>query len=907
MVTRVGSQILQRTKLHRPRVTADLVQRPQLKALLDESLDRSLILVAAPAGFGKSTLVSAWLETSDLPYAWLSLDPGDNTLAVFLAYFVSAIRSIFPDSMAETRASLVGVNLPPVDVMAASLINEMDGLDRDFILVLDDFHAIHDQAIHDLLSTLLQHPPQHMRLVILTRRDPPIHLGLLRARNQVAEVRASDLRFSASEVAAFVERTLGAPLAAEAVAVLAERTEGWAAGLRLATLTLRYGGDADSHVVGLHAERHFVVDYLISEVLASVPPAIKSFLLKTPILDQMSAPLCEAVIGPASAELDVQACLEWLEANELFTVALDAQGQWYRYHHLFQEFLLEQLMRRSDAEEIAALHSRASGWFARHGYLEEALRHALAGQDTAAAVRVMAEHRHALMDAEDWQRLERLLGMFSAETVATHLDLLLTQAALIELGRAPRQQVKETVERAAELVAQMVDEPVRAAQLAGEIDTFRAVEATESAADPEHAVTLAQRALAAMPRSWHFVREVAWLRLALAHQTAGRLSRAYAALAEGQLEDMAQGGPVRTRLAGWRCFVMWIAGDLPAIPQAAEQMRAVGEMQRRPESLGWGHYLLASVAYALNDLAIAEAHARAVEDMRYLSRPVTSLQSALIYASICQARGQPDQARQKLDLAFEYLRETRSTGLVPLAQAFQAELAARQGDVALARHWATAIGPFVPLTLMPYFYAPQLTLPKILLLQDSPASREQAAAVLSRLRAFVTATHNTRFTIEVLALQALLHDAQGDERMALVVLKQAVSLAEAGGFIRLFVDLGPRMASLLARLRERGVARAYVGRVLQAFGELPVAAPSLGPANGAVVSEDGPVELIEPLTEREREVLALLAQRLTNKEIAGVLMISVPTVKRHTHNILEKLQAANRRDAVAVAIRLSLL
>lgn len=907
MMNGIGSQPLRRTKLHRPRTTTDLIQRPDLNALLNGSLDRPLILVAAPAGFGKTTLVSAWLETAAVPHAWLSLDAGDNNLGVFLAYFLSAIQSIFPHSMAKTRASLTGINLPPVDVMAASLINEMDALDRDFVLVLDDLHTIQDPAIHDLLSMLLQHPPQGMHLIMLTRWDPLLHLGLLRARNQVGEIRAHDLRFSVSEVAAFTERAMEAPLAEETVAALADRTEGWAAGLRLAILALRHGGDVGSYLAGLYTEKHYVRDYLVREVLSTVPPSIESFLLKTAILDQMSTPLCEAVISPDTPDCDPQACLAWLEANELFTLALDAQGRWYRYHHLFREFLLEQMRQRSSAQDMAALHGRASAWFARQGCIEEALRHAFAAQDTAAAVRVMAEHRHALLDAEDLRRLERCLSMFPAETIANHPDLLLTHAALIELGRAHRPHVQEAVDRAAEFVAQMVDEPVRAAQLDGEIDAFRALAATESAVDPDKAVALAERALAAMPRSWHFLREVAWLRLALAHQMAGRLSRAYATLAEGQVDVMDRRGSRPTRLAGLRCFVMWIAGDLRAIPQAAEQMRAVGETQRHADSLGWGHYFLATAAYELGDLATAEVHARALEDMRYLFRPVTYLHSAFIYTLICQARGRPDQARQKLDQAFEYLRETHSEGLLPLAQAFQAEQAARHGDLRLARHWNSAIGPFVPLTLMPFFYASQLTLPKILLLQDTPASREQAAEALSRLHAFVTASHNTRFTIEVLALQALLHEAQGDERLALLLLKQAVSLAEPGGFIRLFVDLGPRMARLMARLREIGVAREYAGQIVHAFGELTNEAPGLGPANGATVAADGQAELIEPLTEREREVLALLAERLTNKEIARVLVISVPTAKRHTHNILEKLQATNRREAVVTATRLGLL
>ena len=286
--------------------------------------------------------------------------------------------------------------------------------------------------------------------------------------------------------------------------------------------------------------------------------------------------------------------------------------------------------------------------------------------------------------------------------------------------------------------------------------------AYEAANDPETVIALARRALATTPRAWYYVRSSAWLYLAVAYQMAGRLDRAYAAVAEGQPEDVAEDGAVRARVAASRCFVEWMAGDLQAMPQGAAHVLAVGETHHRRESLGWAHYLLSSVAYQRNDLAAAEAHAQVVEEMRYLGRPMAYLQSAFIYASIYQARGLPDQARQKLDLAFDFLRETRSEGLLPLAQAFQAELAARQGDLGAAGHWATTIGPHLPLTAMPYFYAPQLTLPKILLAQDTPASREQAAEVLSRLHAFVTSIHNTRFTIEVLALEALLSPRAGE-------------------------------------------------------------------------------------------------------------------------------------------------
>ena len=432
----------------------------------------------------------------------------------------------------------------------------------------------------------------------------------------------------------------------------------------------------------------------------------------------------------------------------------------------------------------------------------------------------------------------------------------------------------------------------------GEIDTLRITVAIEMASDPERVIELGQRVLATTPRAWYYVRAVAWLWLAVAYQMVGKLDEAYAVLAEGQAEDVAPDGAVRARVASSRCFVAWMAGELPAIPPLASHLRAVGETYHQRESLGWAHLLLGSVAYQHNDLPSAEAHAQALEEMRYVCTPMAYVQSAFVYASIFQARGQSEQAQRKLDLAFAFLRETRSEGLIPVAQAFQMELAARQGDLGAASQWATTIGPLLPLTLMPYFYAPQLTLPKILLAQNTPSSRKLAAAELARLHAFVTATHNTCFTIQVLALQALLYHAQGNEQDALAVLRQAVTLAQPGGFVRLFVDLGPALADLLGRLVPLDVAPNYVAELLRAF------------AAEASIRQPLPVtqaELVEPLTRREQEILVLLAQRLTAKEIAQKLIISDQTVKRHRANIYQKLGANSRRQAIAAAIAFGIL
>jgi LuxR family maltose regulon positive regulatory protein len=739
--------------------------------------------------------------------------------------------------------------------------------------------------------------------VIATRQDPLLPLGVLRARHQVAEIRGQDLRFFRAEVGEFVKKVLGLSLADDALAVLVEKTEGWAAGLRLATLTLRHSENVDSYLAGLGAVNRYILDYLLSEVLSNVPPGMRSFLLKTSILDRVCPSLAEALIGPDDPTCKPHEYLTWLEQAHMFTVALDSRGEWYRYHHLFQELLRDQLAKQVSAGEIATLHIRATAWYGRQQLLEEALQHALLGRDTQTAVRIVAEHRHALMDSEQWQLHERIFHMFPAETVAAYPDLILMAAWMARLGRFDLAHVLELADRADSLTAHMTDQPEHAAHLSGEIDALRAIVACEAASDPEVVIALAQRALTNTPRAWYYVRSATWIYLAAAYQMAGRLNQAYAALAEGQKEDVAQNGAVHARVAGSRCFIEWMAGDLSAIPPGATHLLTVSETHHRRESQGWAHYFLCGAAYQHNDLTTAEAHAKALEDLRYVSRPMTYMQSAFIYALIYQAQGQPAQAQSKLNLAFNFLRETHSEGLAPLAQAFQAELAMMQGDLGTVRHWATTIAPFLPRTLMPYFFAPLLTRPKFLLAQDTPASRQEATAMLSEMHTFVTATHNTRFIIEVLALQALLHNARGDERAALAQLQQALSLAEPGGFIRLFVDLGPRLASLLIRLHQTGVLPDYTSRILQVFAESTPATPH----PQTVTSLGSQTELIEPLTEREREILVLLAQRLTDKEIAQALVISPLTVKRHASTIYQKLQVNGRREAVAKAIRLGLL
>jgi LuxR family maltose regulon positive regulatory protein len=896
--------VLRRTKFYRPAAPQDLVIRPRLLDKLSQGLSRPLTLVSAPAGYGKTILVSSFLEACALPWTWLSLDKNDNDLRLFLDYLLAALDNLFPGALHHTQFLLAGPTLPPTALIADNLIDELARLEREFILVLDDVHEVRNPETYNLFAALLDHPLPGLHLLLVTRQDPPLGLGMLRARDQMTEIRSQDLRFTTGETGAFMAHTTATPLPEEALAILNERTEGWATGLRLAALTLHYGGEIDPKVAELHAANRYVFDYLLHEVLAHTPPAIEDFLVKTSILDTLCGPLCDAVMAADGEAGRGQSYLQMLEETDLFTVALDEQGFWYRYHHLFQGLLRSRLTRKLDAHAIDALHGRASAWYASHDLPEAALEHALAGHDLASAVQLVAQHRHHLLDTEQRPRLQRWLRAFPEGAVAHSPELLLAKAWSAAPGRADSHTVLAQVDRAQTLIEQMTGAPARARQLQGEIDTLRSIEMGFAANNPQGVIALTTRALEVMPQEWYWARATAWLQLAIAYQLAGQLERAYTVLAEGQLEDTAVIHAPRVRVAGAGALIDWMAGDLSRFIQTSQTVISISHAANLHESLGFGHYFLATACYQRNNLAAAEQHANIVKAQRYVSDPIAVAQSAFILAMVHQARGRPEAARQMLVQVNDYLLETHSQALLPGVQAFGAELAAVQGDFATAGEWAATVGPLLPFSIMAFFYAPQLALPRILIRLDTPASRRQAAAALARVEAFVTATHNTRYMIDVLALQALCAAAEGNAPVALQSLEQAVRLAQPGGFIRVFVDLGPAMAELLERLARRSAAVDYIRQILEAFpsGSAPFAsAPS--PSRRSTTQPD----LVEPLSNRELEVMALLALRLSAKEIAQRLIISERTAKRHTANIYQKLGVNNRREAVTTAIALGIL
>jgi LuxR family transcriptional regulator, maltose regulon positive regulatory protein len=882
------------TKLYRPPVTEDYLPRPKIQPQLDRIRQRPFSLLSAPAGYGKTTLLSAWLENCDCPSAWLSLDENDNHLAIFLAYFLAAIRSMFPQVGENTQAVLGATARPPLSAVTNSLIMDLNQIETDFVLVLDDYHTIGAQDIHFLLGELLHHPHRSMHLVIATRHDPPLPLSPLRARNQITELRAQDLRFSTEEIAVFMQQTLGSPLEDKTISILEEGTEGWPAGLRLASLSLRHSRDLDKSIAGLKGINRYIIEYLGSEVISHLSPAMQDLIIATSVLDRMCAPLFEAVTGLDDPEWNGQTCLEWLEDTNLFTVPLDGQRIWYRFHHLFRDFLRNHLTSKFTPGQIAALHSRASTWLAQNGLVEEAIDHALLSGEIRNAVRLVETHRHEQMNQEQWLRLETWLSKFPESVINVEPDLLIL-SAWINQSRQQLDKAWITVERIKTLMTEISLDPEEILRLQNSLDVFLCIKYNWEG-DFQQVIFHARRALERTPGAWNITRSYAWLHLMIATLSSSGLKQALAVLAEAQEEDFFDPHQTHTRVRSSACFVYWMAADLPNLIQTANYILQAAHKNHLLETTGWMNVFAASGYYQQNNLPEAERHFSSAVEWRYASHPTSFAQGAIGLAKTYQAQGKPDKASQTVDLAIQFCLEMGYAPQLQTLKTFLAELNLLQGETGKAVSWAELVDPSLPLQIMPYFFDQQLTLPRVLLAQNTSASLQKAFEVLSRMLDFVNATHNNVFLIEVLALQALLYNLLGNEQASFNALTKSVQLAQPGGFIRVFVDLGPQMANLLNRLSNRGVVPEYIAKILGAF-------PALKPA----VSSAGLEEIVAPLTGRELEILVFLAQRLSNKEIASELVISPITVKRHTINIYQKLNVKSRREAVDMAVALGIL
>ena len=917
---RTSSDPLLLTKLSVPSTRASLVvPRLRLSERLEEGLERKLTLLSAPAGCGKSTLLGAWVSefSGSRPVAWLSLDSADNDPVRFWRYLVTAIDRLYPGAGDAALALLGSAHAPPIEAVLNTVLNELANLPTNAVLVLDDYHLIEYGPIHEALGYLIDHLPPRMHLVISTRADPSLSLARLRARGELNELRGNDLSFTSGEAAMFFTRVMGLHLSAEDVAELERRTEGWVAGLQLAALAMRDHADVAGFIASFTGSNRHVVDYLAEEVFERQPEALRAFLLETSILDRMCGPLCEAVTGHTNG----QAVLERLERANLFMIPLDEQRQWYRYHHLFAD-VLRQRLRWAGAERLSEVHGRASEWFEQQDLLPEAVRHALEAPDYERAAHLIEQGGLPIMLQGQVYTVRAWIEALPSALVRTRPILCIIQAGALMFTK--RFAAAEGYLQDAERCVQ-ADSPNGRTRIMGQAAMLRA-SIKRLSGDLAGCVDHARRALDLLPQTAP-ERGTAMANASLIYQISGDVSTANERLVESAVDALHAFGDPHALLGGLTNLARFrvLQGKLRAAAAAYDEAAhaAPGRTGLRGLVNSSAYYVgLGDLLREWNDLDSAERHLLQGLDLAKGTLAVDVEVVALGFiaqANLHQARGEHDAAIAVLE---EFVQQAQQHNFVaPLlarGEAARACVWLAQGDVAAAVHWAEESGlraddePGYPQE------EEYLVLVRVLIAQarDAPEGPffDEALRLIYRLRQAANSGAREGSAIRILILQALALHARRDTSGALAVLDQTLALAQPEGYVRVFVDEGAPMKALLleflkARRKEDQDTQHlpsldYARWLLAAFEAPLVSTAPLAPG-GYAAWQDQP--LPEHLTAREREVLELIAEGLTNPEIAARLFIATSTVKWHIHGVFRKLDVDSRTRVVARARELHLI
>jgi LuxR family maltose regulon positive regulatory protein len=918
------------TKLFCPPPRPGTVRRRQLLARLSDGLARRLTLVAAPAGYGKTTLVSAWAAAADRPVAWLSLDRDDSEPVRFLSYVLAALQTVRPDLGRNIVVALQSPQPPPVETLLTDLLNALAALPERLILVLDDYHVIDSDLVDRALAFLVAHLPPQLHLVIATREDPALPLAQLRARGQLSELRLADLCFAPDEAATFFAEAMELRLAEPDVAALVARTEGWVAGLQLAGLSLRSQGDTAGFVRSFAGSHRFVIDYLVEEVLDRQPLPLQRFLLHTAILDRLCGPLCDAVVGDPSTP--GQATLEALERSNLFLVPLDDERRWFRYHHLFGELLRQRLPKDAPmgTGAIATLHLRASGWYEAEGLMLEALHHAAAA---AAPARVagLAERAWAHMDrsfqAAAWCRW---VGQLPEEVLRVRPVLCAQYAwALMDTGQTEASEAwlrhaERCVSAAHRAESGSHDAPASMVVVASELlpglpariavaRAYLAQSRGDFVAAQHYAATTRDLSAATEP----LLHAQAAVLLGVSQWASGALEAAYSAFA-AWVEH--------TRATGNLAFALASGFYLAEIRLAQGQLREAARLYRQfltlvpadHEALRMAaphlHLGLAVIAHEQGDAQAATLHLRASQEQGEQAALIDwPFRWRLAQARIEASSGNWEAALDLLDAAERRYLPNPAPNLRPVA-ALKARVYLRQGNLAAATAWVAACGVTATDDLSYRREFEHSILARVLIAryrrEHLAGDLHDALDLLTRLLAAAEAGGRIGSTIEILLLQAIALPAN-ELSAALAALERALTLAEPEGYVQIFVDEGPPMLRLLEaqsakRKAQNDPLQPYRDRLLAAFQRQQGAdAGSVQP----VLRSNAPTlqRLQEPLSPRELEVLRLVAQGLSNREIGERLHLAVSTVKGHNLTIFGKLQVQRRTEAIARARELGLL
>jgi LuxR family transcriptional regulator, maltose regulon positive regulatory protein len=894
------TQTLVRTKLNRPRVSRDIVQRPALVQRLNAGLERSLTLVIAPPGFGKTMLVAEWVSQAPQRVAWLSLDESDNDLVTLVGYLIAAIRQLFPGACPDTEALIHAALVPNPETLVSVLTNEIDDLPDRFVLVLDDYHFVTEPALHQLFDQLLYHLPLQLHLLLTSRSDPPLALPRLRANRALNELRSADLRFSPQETEIFLAQRVGVEHSAPLADVLLKYTEGWVAGLQLAALSLPAAPDALALAENLtRARNRHITAYFFEQVWQRQTPRVQAILMKTSILDRLSSALAQAVLAEDKAP-SLPVDLAALERAGLFLNAVDETGEWFTCHALFREMLFDTLHKTCAPDEIATLHFRASRWFHRNRLIDEALRHAVAAGAAELAAQIVADNIADRLNREDWHALERWLRPLPAQWMETQPWLLVAEAyvssfqfqyyAIPPLLKKAEQQL---------LAGAGIASPDRAL-LSGYVQALWS-QHWIGMNEAELAREVAQQALDNLPLEHILARGVAFLCLIMALHSLGDFTTAERILNEALAAEASSSSGyflVRVLLA---LTALYLAeGNIAMLTQAAEWLRQKAAEANLPVGLAWAYMMLGMAAYEANDLSRAAGHFAATAALYYAGHIRAGHECLVGLALLEQARGHRDAARRAVADLLDFQRDLVDPMLSAESDSLQARLALVEGDLETARRWSSSARLDLTLWWFGWLEVPAITHIRVGLTERSRSDLERTRRELDALLDLATRLHKPRRRVELLSLKALLLERLNEGDEALKTLEAALALGDPRGLVRSIVDAGPQLEPLLKVIALRAPSQ-YLDRVLAAF---PPAADSTVSSPGVTPAVTFP---IVSLTHREQDVLALLGRRYTDREIAEALVISPLTVRYHIENLSEKLGVRGRRKVVARAREMGLL
>ncbi len=880
------TETLLQTKLRIPQSRPKIVPRPRLIAKLDQTLqaDCRLALISAPAGFGKTVLLSGWAGQQELPAAYLSLEEEENDLKRFLAYLVAALQTAVPDLGQGASAMLRSPEAIAAEPIMTALINEINGLGQDLLLILDDLHLISAAEIYEALAYLIEHMPPELHFLLATRADPPLPLAKLRARGQMVELREADLRFTQDEAAQFLQNIMALQLGPDEVQVLHDRTEGWAAGLQMAALSMQGREHLADFVRSFSGSHEYVVDYLTDEVLARQTDVQKTFLLQTSILDQLCGPLCDAVTG----QVDGRRRLEQLKADNLFTLSLDDERHWYRYHRLFAD-LLQQRLVNQQPDQVPELHQRASSWLAENGFPLEAIHHALQAGDGQRAAALIES---VIAQPATWSTINATMLMAWLDRLPAPI---LQARPRLRLYQARTYTVKGQTDKADALLQALEEElrqkgptGVGSESLLEQIAADRVSNAILRG-QPLRAIDFAEQALAKIAQDNLPARLRLETILGLACYQVGDVKRA--AQAYPRAIAAAQGTVVPAVVASLKtgmAKVNILRGRLREAAQDCAEACHLAEVDHvRTAAAGPALVTWAEILNEKNDLQ--QAQALLVDGIELLLEhgPVHALAMAHVtQARIQQANGQYEEAFQALLQAAQLAAGQPGSMTATRIAAQRARLWLATDNLVAAEQWAAEYRMAAASEYTREFE--ELTLARIYLARERA---DTAISLLATLLAVAEQAGRMGSVIEILVLQALALAAHTGVNEAIQPLARSLALAQPQGYVRIYIDEGEPMARLLAATAAAGYETMYAHQLLQA---LPL-------------FRQGQVALVEPLSERELEVLQLIEQGLTNQQIAQELVISLATVKSHTSNMYSKLGVSSRTQAVGKARALHLL